>query len=62
MAEHPVIVNQNGGPAAGIGLAIIVIVAILIAIFVWHPWIGSTSGAHTATTSATVPHGATGGK
>lgn len=46
----PVIVKGGGGGAA-VGITLIVVIAILIALFAWHPWSITTTTSGNATTT-----------
>lgn len=55
LMSDPVIVRDEGGSSgAAIGITLIVIVAVLIALFAWHPW-SATSTSTTHNTTITQP-------
>ena len=50
MEERNVVMRTGGGSAGAVAVIALIVIAGLIAIFVWQPWNGSTTQRETSTT------------
>ena len=61
MNEREVIVRDNNGSVATFGIIAVIVVAAIIALFVWRPWTNSDSTSTTTKTTINNPPADTSG-